>query len=366
MRLAVTGADGFLGWHVRCRAYALGIPCAPLRRGDLSDPAHLADRLADVDAVIHCAGVNRASDTDITEGNLAAARVLTAAIARLDHPVRVVYANSVQARTDSLYGVAKRRAGEVLSGDGLSDVVLPNLFGEHGRPHYNSFVSTFCHEIANGGEPRVVDDREIGLLHVQDAAEVLIEQAGATGHTVVDPPSELVTVSGVLRLLREFEAVYRTGELPDIAGRFETRLFNTYRSYLFPARYPIMMTPRTDARGSLVECVRTGSAGGQAFISITVPGATRGEHLHLRKFERFLVVDGEAEIALRRLFTKEVIRFRVSGERPGAIDMPTTWVHNITNVGRRPVTTLFWSNELFDPSDPDTFPCAVDSGEACE
>ena len=374
VRIAVTGAAGFLGWHVRCRAFALGIGCTPIGRAELADPRRLAGLLDGVDAVLHCAGVNRGDDSEVSDGNASAAELLAAAVRRLDRPIRTVYANSTQSRNDSVYGAAKRRAGELLAGatPSYSDVVLPNLFGEHGRPHYNSIVATFCHEIAHARSPTLVDDKEVALLHVQDAADALNREASqsrqrsASGHTLVEPAGEGTAVSTVLGLLRDFEAVYRHGELPDITGKFRAALFNTYRSFLFPARYPIATGPRSDQRGTLVECVRTPSSGGQAYVSSTLPGAVRGEHVHLRKFERFLVVAGEAEIALRRLFSKDVVRLRVSGGQPGAIDMPTMWVHNITNVGRTPVTTFFWSNELFNADDPDTYPCVVDSAEAAE
>ena len=72
---------------------------------------------------------------------------------------------------------------------------------------------------------------------------------------------------------------------------------------------------------------------GMAFVSTTRPGQLRGDHYHLRKIERFFVVAGEAEIALRRLYHDDVITFRVSGDNPGFVDMPTMWVHNIRNVG---------------------------------
>jgi UDP-2-acetamido-2,6-beta-L-arabino-hexul-4-ose reductase len=160
-------------------------------------------------------------------------------------------------------------------------------------------------------------------------------------------------------MLRDFKSVYATGEIPDISDLLRVRLFNTYRSHLFPARYPIALQPRTDARGTLVECVRAGATGGQAFVSSTVPHAVRGDHVHLRKFERFAVMDGEAEISLRRLFTSQVVTFRVSGDRPVAIDMPTMWAHNLTNVGGSALTTFFWTNELFRADDPDTFACPV-------
>ena len=376
MRIALTGADGFLGWHLRCAALARGIAVDPLSREDLARPERLAGRLGAVDAVIHCAGVNRGSDTELTEGNRLAAEQLATAVAATHQaagqPLRLVYANSIQSlggpTAGPLYGPAKRLAGERLAtaSPAYSDVLLPNLFGEHGRPWYNSFVATFCAQLAEGGQPEVTEDRLVPLLHVQDAAAILLDQAGVpaqVGRTRVEPPAQPVPVSRVLALLREFARVYATGELPDIADPFAARLFNTYRSFLVPDRYPIIGTPRTDQRGTLVECVRTGSAGGQAFVSSTRPGAVRGEHFHLRKFERFLVLEGEAEIALRRLFSKDVVRFRVTGGTPAMIDMPTLWVHNLTNIGRTPVTTFFWTNELFDPADPDTFPAAVDDLE---
>ena len=69
------------------------------------------------------------------------------------------------------------------------------------------------------------------------------------------------------------------------------------------------------------------------FYSTTNPGFTRGQHWHRHKVERFLVLRGRGEIRLRKLFTDEVVTFPVSGERPAIVDMPTMWVHSITNTG---------------------------------
>ncbi len=57
-----------------------------------------------------------------------------------------------------------------------------------------------------------------------------------------------------------------------------------------------------------METVRTHGSGGQTFVSTTVPGVTRGIHYHLHKIERFVVLDGEAVIRLRRMFHDEVAR----------------------------------------------------------
>ena len=178
--IAITGAEGFLGWHLSCRLAATrGVEPLRLGRADLADLTSLRSGLAAVDTIIHVAGVNRAeSDDDVERGNVELADTLAAAIG--DRPVHVVYANSIQSDLDNAYGRGKRRAAEVLRAlpGTFADVVLPNLFGEHGRPAYNSFVSTFCHEVASGREPVVHEDRQVPLLHAQAAAEALIVAAG--------------------------------------------------------------------------------------------------------------------------------------------------------------------------------------------
>ena len=105
--------------------------------------------------------------------------------------------------------------------------------------------------------------------------------------------------------------------------------------------------------------MRSRGGEGQSSVSTTVPGVTRGEHYHLAKIERFAVVQGQAIIALRRMFHNDVIEFQVNGDAPCAVDMPMGWAHNITNTGDDTLITQFWSHELFRPEAPDTFSHSV-------
>jgi UDP-2-acetamido-2,6-beta-L-arabino-hexul-4-ose reductase len=362
MKIAVIGGGGFLGWHTRCRAFARGVESIAVPRETATSAERLALALGEVDAVVHCAGVTRASDAEVTDGNLALARALAEAVGRLERRIRIVYANSVHAHAGTVYGIAKAQASAILATatPEYSDVLLPNLFGEHGRPHHNSFVATFCHEIAAGHSPAHVVDRDIALLHAQDAATVLLREAGEVGERAVEPKATLASVREVLQTLTEADAIYRHGDLPDIADAFRMSLFNTYRSYLFPYRSPLPLTKHSDARGTLFECLRSGYAGGQAFISTTEPGAVRGQHVHLRKLERFVALDGTVTVALRRLFHPDVVEFELRGDAPVALDIPTMWAHKLANTGARPATVFFWSNEVYRPEDPDTFPIAVE------
>ncbi len=357
--IAITGAEGFVGWHLRAVARARGdLEVRPLGRDTMSNRAELIRALDGAEHVVHLAGVNRGSDEQVYEQNVALAEQLGEALRQTGSPpASLSFANSIQAGRSTAYGEGKARAAQVLAetcqsvGTKYADERLPNLFGEHGRPHYNSVVATFCHEIAHDRSPTVRDDKQLTLLGVRDAAARLLDPGA--GLTQGDPT--VVTVSELRRLVEGFHASYRTGEIPTLGSRFRTQLFNTYRSYLFPQRFPISLERRTDPRGSLIETVRVRGGGGQAFVSTTRPGVTRGQHFHLDKVERFVVVEGEATISLRRLFQEEVVTFRVSGDAPAIVDMPTLWTHNLTNVGWSTLYTQFWTDQLFEPERPDTY-----------
>lgn len=356
--VAMTGADGFLGWHTRGALREQGLGARPVPVGGGFDAGMADAAVSGASRLIHLAGVNRATDDEVREGNVLFAEQVADALRRSDAPPPVVvYSNSIQAGNGTVYGDAKAKAADVLASAadelGLTfiDLRLPNLFGEHGRPFYNAVTATFCHLLAEGGQPSVEADNELTLLHAQNAADLLIGN--------VDPACQgelevRETVSGLLARLSGMARVYAAGEIPDIADGFDRDLFNTYRSYTVESQTPIRLTRHADPRGSFFEIIRSHGGPGQSSFSTTVPGITRGDHFHRRKVERFTVLAGQATIALRRLFTDKVFEFHVTGDEPVAVDMPTMWSHNITNTGDQVLYTSFWTNDIFNPSCPDT------------
>jgi UDP-2-acetamido-2,6-beta-L-arabino-hexul-4-ose reductase len=86
-----------------------------------------------------------------------------------------------------------------------------------------------------------------------------------------------------------------------------------------------------------------------------VPGITRGNHYHTRKVERFAVIQGTAAIQLRKIDSDEVFEYILDGSEPAYVDMPIWYTHNITNIGKTELITLFWINEPYNPEDADTY-----------
>lgn len=361
--IALTGANGFLGWHARAALLEAGQTARAIPVGDGFDTAVASTAIAGSQRLAHIAGVNRGADDEVSEGNTRFAAQVAESLRQAENPPPVVvFANSTQVGNGSVYGEAKSAASDILRaaaesvGSTYYDVMLPNLFGEHGRPFYNAVTSTFSHLLASGETPTVDNDKELTLLHAQDAVDLLLGGVALASQAELEVQE---SVSGLLSRLSGFAEVYARGEIPDVANKFDRDLFNTYRSYTFPSQTPVRLTRHADARGSFFEIIRSHGGCGQSSFSTTLPGISRGDHFHRRKIERFTVLSGSATISLRKLFTDEVFEFAVTGDEPAAVDMPTMWSHKITNTGSDVLYTSFWSNDIFDPGAPDTIAEAV-------
>lgn len=362
MKIGVTGASGFLGWHLGVRFELEGHDVVRATRETFTDPDMLRHFSTGLDVVVHAAGVNRSEDPkEIATANPGLAEQLGSALDAIGSTARVIYTNSIQSDAGTIYGNAKQAAADVLArrqaraGAGFVDLVLPHLFGEFGRPFYNSVVSTFAHALATGGEATVERDGRLELLHAQQVAvEILALLEGpATGRHRLG--GRECSVGEVWDLLASQHARYvDESTIPLLADQHELRVFNTLRSQLYlNGHYPVAVTQHSDERGAFAELVRADGLG-QTSVSTSKPGITRGDHYHLDKIERFVVIEGSARICVRRLGTNHVDVYDVTGDHPAIIDMPTLCTHNITNVGAQDLITVFWAGDHFDPGRPDT------------
>jgi len=353
--VVVTGADESLGWHIAVAAHSAGLPVpVRVRQSDLEGNASVVDAIDGADRVIYLADVNEGDNKHPRDGYAKAAKALASALRSCATPPKtVVVASSLAAEEGTPRSSAQATAAQVIaeatqwSGSTFVNERLPHVFGEHVRPSDDHVVATFCHALASGRIPRVCEHRELELAHAHDVAVRLLGgPRAATAYRTVDE---------IAQQLGRFATVYRSGGIPDLTDWFDLRLFNTYRSCCFPAHYPLALPRYDDGRGRHTEVVKAHGSGGQTFCSTIRPGATRGDQYHLTRVERVVVLSGEADIRLRRLLDDTVIRFQVSGGQLAAVDIPTMWTHNITNVGTDELVTLFWHNELVDPTSPDIY-----------
>lgn len=366
--IVITGSDGFLGWHLRCRLHALkpDAKVTSINRSAFADD-RLEESLRHADTVIHLAAVN-SHDTKVSSENDEITKRLLQALATTGATPRIIISNSTHALKDTSYGLAKRRVVETLrnwadaAGTTATEVILPNLFGEGGKPFSNSVVATMCESLNSGTTFVLNQDGQTELLHSQDAAGHLInacsEKIGGT--SIIS--GEKISVPELFRRLKEmYELYYKSNTIPPLDSDFGLRLFNQLRFAMYPHSYPVSLRSGRDKRGAYTELVRS-FEGSQVSVSTTNPGSVRGEHFHFDKIERFAVIAGSAVVQIRRLFNDQIISFELSGDNPTFIDIPTLHTHNLINTGQTELVTVFWSNDHFDPAHPDTYSEKISEG----
>lgn len=366
-RIGITGQNGFVGRHLY---NTLGLSSEKYERIDFQkeyfeDEAALDAFVSKCDVIVHLAAMNRhESEQFIYEVNTGLVTKLVDSLNRTNSKAHVMISSSTQEERDNLYGKSKREGREAIvnwandEGGKVTGLIIPNVFGAFGKPFYNSFIATFCHQLTHGETPTIATDGEVKLIYVQELVETIISeiQSEQSNPELLIEPTATKKVSEVLALLNDYKTKYfEGGEIPTLNDTFEHNLFNTYRSYIdYKTHYPVKFTQHTDPRGAFVEVIRLG-IGGQCSFSTTVPGITRGNHYHTRKIERFAVIKGKALIQLRKIDSDEVLDFYLDGKEPAYVDMPIWYTHNIKNIGDEELYTIFWINEAFNPEDADTY-----------
>lgn len=124
-----------------------------------------------------------------------------------------------------------------------------------------------------------------------------------------------------------------------------------------------------DQRGWLAEILKANEIKEpmqHIFFSVTKPGMTRGNHYHKRKVEWFCVIRGKAKLILKDNRTKKRIELVLKGENPTTVKILPGISHAIQNIGDEDMYLVSITNEVFDPSDPDTFRSPVSKDDHME
>jgi UDP-2-acetamido-2,6-beta-L-arabino-hexul-4-ose reductase len=366
-RIGITGQSGFVGSHLY---NTLGLNDQKYDRIEFdksffTNANRLDEFVRQCDVIIHLAGVNRHPDQEVIyKTNIELANKLRESLVRTNSKAQVIFSSSLQEEKDNLYGKSKKEARSILNnwakqhGGSYVGLIIPNVFGPFGKPYYNSVVATFCHQLNNNEDPTINVDTDVNLIYVHELVEQIIQLIDNNAHQseLRVFHTEVCKVSDMLSILQSFKEHYlHNNTIPSFSSSFELNLFNTFRSYIDLNKfYPVKYKQHTDERGAFTELIKLNS-GGQVSFSTTVPNITRGNHFHTRKIERFSVIKGKALIQLRKIGTTEKFEFKLDGTHSAYVDMPIWYTHNITNIGEEDLYTVFWINEAFDPTDPDTY-----------
>lgn len=403
MRVLVIGAKGFVGRNLcealkniadgkdRRQKYQGILPLTVYEYDRDNTQEELSFYCSAADYVFNLAGINRPKDpSEFMEGNMGFGETLLGLLEHHANKCPVMLSSSVQASLEgryagSPYGESKL-AGEELLFDyeertGAKALVyrFPNLYGKWCRPRYNSAVATFCDAIANGRDFQVNDPSvELELLYIDDLVTAMLDAlvgdvrrcryAGAEcvpaedGRYCYAPGAQKASLGEIVGLLEGFRDARETLAVPNLKdGSFSKKLYSTFLSYYEPGHFAYDLKPNVDLRGSFTEFLRTPERG-QVSVNVSKPGITKGNHWHMSKWEKFLVVSGTASIKLRKVGEDAegnpypIDEYVACGEDMRVVEMIPGYTHSITNLSDTDdLVTVMWANEPFDPENPDTY-----------
>lgn len=363
MRVAITGARGFIARNLRVRIRELGHDDVVEISHDIDD-SELRNSLAGVELVYHLSGVNRPEDpAEFSTGNVGFTERLCAALAEVAPEAALVFTSSTQAALDNPYGHSKKAAENVMlahgaaTGASVAIYRLTNVFGKWSRPNYNSAVATFCHNVARDLPITVSDpSAPLRLIYIDDVAQAFLRQLDPStrerGFVEAGPVYE-TTVGEVADLIRTFRDSRESLVTERVGAGLIRALYSTYVAALPPERFSYQVPIHSDTRGSFVEMLKTPDCGQFSFFTAH-PGVTRGEHYHHSKTEKFLVIQGVAEFGFRHIETGATHVITTRGDTPEIVETVPGWTHNITNTGDELMIVMLWANEIFDRERPDT------------
>lgn len=363
MRVLITGSNGFIGKNLAIRLGEMeGYKVIEFDREN--SMADLRECVAQADAIVHLAGVNRPKDPDeFIKGNADLTARLCEFVENEGRNIPLVISSSIQAGLANPYGESKRDAELAAvrlverTGNSVTIYRLPNVFGKWCRPNYNSVVATFCHNVANDLPIQVNDSAvELSLVYVDDVVTEFISTLRNMGPGLQQGRVAPIYRIGLGELAHQVKAFSnsRSSLISERVGAgFVRALYATYVSYLRPPKFTYDLPQYGDDRGVFVEILKTQDSGQFSFFTAH-PGVTRGGHYHHTKTEKFLVIKGTARFKFRHIVTDESCEVVSSGNKPQVVETIPGWTHDITNIGQDEMLVMLWANEIFDREQPDT------------
>jgi len=364
--LVITGSEGFVGKNLIVALKRLNKHI--IRAFDTNVPlSELPSILSDADFIFHLAGINRPiEESEFKKGNTDLTQLIIDTLLSKNHHIPIVLTSSTQAASDNPYGISKKQAEDIVFSYSKKTKTpcyvyrLPNVFGKWCKPNYNSVVATFCHNIAHALDIKVNDpSKKLELVYIDDIIEEFVNILDSKPAVALNSFQYIsrtfkITLDELVKKLYSFKDIRKTQILPDMGDDFTKFLYSTYLSYLDSNDFAYSLEQRSDQRGVLAEMLKSPHFG-QIFVSRTKPGATRGNHYHDTKVEKFCIISGLAIVRFKHILGGDIISYKINGEEIKIIDIPPGYTHSIENAGDQDLIVLFWANSIFDVNVPDAF-----------
>lgn len=362
MNIVITGASGFIGQNLAFHLeQKTDLRIQKIVRHTPNE--ELVQSISQADFIFHLAGANRPQDErDFITDNCVLTKRILEIMKSTQRKIPILFASSIKAMESTPYGASKAAAENLVKAYGSETgspfyiYRLPNVFGKWCRPNYNSFIATFCYNIAHGLPVDIHSaEKLIDLVYIDDLCKHFCERLkndDLSGYFEVIPKfSE--TIGNIAKKINTFHSNRGNLFIENVGNGFNRALYATYLSYLDPNDFSYSVPSYEDHRGTFCEFIKNTDTGQLSFFTAK-PGITRGGHYHHTKSEKFLVIAGTASFKFKNILSGEFYEIKTSEADLRVVETVPGWAHDVTNIGNKDLLVMLWANEVFDLNQPDT------------
>lgn len=239
-KIGITGNSGFIGRHLTeyLKSHE-GFSIVPFSRDFSVSEAELRKFVSNCDAIIHLAALSRHENDDLLYAtNIDLVRKLINAMEKEHATPHMLFASTTHEPRGNVYHHSKREGRRLFdewaarnNNARSTGMLMPNCFGPGAPPYYNSFIATFCYQLANSQTPEITVDAEVELIYIDQLCEEIAQLITGNDHPnpYTIPCLYKKKVSEVLKLLESFKNGF---DVSDINDKFARDLFTTFKSYL--------------------------------------------------------------------------------------------------------------------------------------
>lgn len=233
IRVGITGNTGFLGQHLSQAVIdENGLSLIPFVKEMFFQQKVFNHFVNQIDCLVHLAAVQRDREENLLKENLLLTNIVIESLKNSGK--HLIFTSSIQENNCSAYGKSKKQSRELFAeaaqkyGFAFSGLILPNVFGPKAKPNTTSVVATFCDAITKKKEAKIIVNKEISFIYVDDLIHQIIEiiKNRRTFDNRVIQPEVKIGVKELLNVLQQLNS----GRKP--TNSFEEKLGFTLNWYL--------------------------------------------------------------------------------------------------------------------------------------
>ena len=95
---------------------------------------------------------------------------------------------------------------------------------------------------------------------------------------------------------------------------------------------------------------------GEIYVVSAIEGESRANHYHIKANEWFCLVQGEVQMYVEDIKTKERISITLNADSPVSVYVPNNVAHSFNNISNIPFILITYTDKLYVPEDTVSYP----------